>query len=132
MTVLRHPWQILILVTTLLGSITQLVAQSTIRLYPGIAPGSENWSFPESIVAGPFGPMVTNVSQPTLTVYLPDPGTSTGTAAIVIPGGGFHFLAALEDEGKFAEWLRAKGIHSFSSEVSSPAVDAGARRANIR
>jgi acetyl esterase/lipase len=57
--------------------------------------------------------MVTNVTQPTLAVYRPDPGTSTGTAAIVIPGGGFHFLAALEEEGKFAEWLRARGITAF-------------------
>ena len=102
-----------ILVASLLGVSTPLFAQSTIRLYSGTAPGSEDWSFPESIVAGPFGPMVTNVSQPTLTVYRPDPGSSVGTAMIVIPGGGFHFLAALEEEGKFAEWLRGKGITTF-------------------
>jgi acetyl esterase/lipase len=115
MTFPRHHWirLIVIFVASLLASSRPLFAQSTIRLYSGVAPGSESWSLPESIVAGPFGPMVTNVSQPTLTVYRPDPGTSTGTAAIVIPGGGFHFLAALEDEGKFAEWLRARGITAF-------------------
>ena len=32
---------------------------------------------------------------------------------IVIPGGGFHFLAALEEEVKLAEWLRARGITAF-------------------
>ncbi len=57
--------------------------------------------------------MVTNVSQPTLSVHRPDPGTSTGTAVLVIPGGAFHFLA-LEDEGvKVGEWLRARGITAF-------------------
>src|SRR3954451_6026164 len=113
MTLPRHHWQVVILVTTLLGSITPLFAQSTIRLYPRLAPGSENWSFPEATVAGPFSAMVTNVSQPTLTVYRPDPGASNRTAMIVIPGGAFHFLA-LEDEGvKVAEWLSAKGITAF-------------------
>ena len=115
MTLPQHHWvrHIVILVASLLGSSTPLFAQSTIRLYSGVAPGSENWSFPESIVAGPYGPMVTNVSQPTLTVYRPDPGASVGTAVIVIPGGAFHFLS-LEDEGvKVGEWLRARGITAF-------------------
>src|SRR4029453_9852561 len=109
----RNRGHMVILVASLLGVSTPLFAQSTIGLYPRPAPGLEDWSFPESIVAGPFGPMVTNVSQPTLTVYQPDPGSSVGTAMIVIPGGGFHFLAALEEEGKFAEWLRGKGITTF-------------------
>ena len=115
MTLPRHRCirQIVVLAASLLGATTPMFAQSTVRLYSGVAPGSENWSFPESIVAGPYGPMVTNVSQPTLTVYRPDPGASNGTAAIVIPGGGFHFLAALEGEGKFAEWLCARGITAF-------------------
>ena len=108
-----HGSRTVILVAWLLGSSTSLFAQSTIRLYPGVAPGSESWSIPESTVAGPFGPMLTNVSQPTLTVFRPDPGTSTGTALIVCPGGAFHFLA-MEDEGvKVGQWLRALGITAF-------------------
>ena len=107
--------QTLMLVAWLLGASTSLSAQSTIRLYPGVAPGSEGWSLPESSVAGlePYGPWLTNVSEPTLTVFRPDPGTSSGTAVIVCPGGGFHFLS-MENEGmKVAEWLRARGITAF-------------------
>ena len=106
-------WQTLILAGWLLGTGTSVFAQSTIRLYPGAAPGSETWSLPEATVAWRFGPILTNVSQPTLTVYQPDPGTATGTAVIVCPGGAFHFLA-MEDEGiKVGQWLRSRGITAF-------------------
>jgi len=115
MTPPRHHWmrQMVILVASLLGSSTALFAQSTIRLYPGVAPGSERWSFPESSVTNRFATMLTNVSEPTLTVFRPDPGPSSGTAVIVCPGGGFHWLA-MEDEGvKVGQWLRARGITAF-------------------
>ena len=102
-----------ILVASLLGVSTPLFAQSTIRLYPGVAPGSERWSFPESSVTNRFATMRTNVSEPTLTVFRPDPGPSSGTAVIVCPGGAFHFLA-MEDEGvKVGQWLRDRGITAF-------------------
>jgi acetyl esterase/lipase len=110
--------QALMLVAWLLGPSTSLFAQATIRLYSGVAPGSEGWSLPESSVPGvpgfeQYGPWLTNVAEPTLTVFRPDPGTSTGTAVIVCPGGGFHFLS-MENEGvKVAEWLRARGITAF-------------------
>ena len=115
MTCLAHyrVWRAVILSACLLGSSGSLFAQSTVRLYPGVAPGSESWSLPESPVVGPFGPIITNVSQPTLTVFRPEPGTSAGTAVIVCPGGAFHFLA-MEDEGvKVGQWLRTLGITAF-------------------
>jgi hypothetical protein len=104
----------LFLVAWLLGASGSLSAQSVIRLYPGIAPGSEEGSYPEQSlsVAGfeRYGPWLTNVTEPTLTVFRPDPGTSTGTAAIVCPGGAFHFIG-MENEGvTVAKWLRARGI----------------------
>ena len=106
-------WQTVILVGWLLGANTSLFAQSTIRLYSGVASGSETWSIPESSVTNRFATMLTNVSEPTLTVFRPDPGTSSGTAVIVCPGGGFHWLA-MEDEGvKVGQWLRARGITAF-------------------
>ncbi len=106
-------WQTAILVGWLLGAGTSLFAQSTIRLYPGVAPGSETWSLPESTIVVPFGPVITNVSEPTLTVFRPDPNTSSGTAVIVCPGGAFHFVG-MENEGvNVGEWLRARGITAF-------------------
>ena len=61
----------------------------------------------------PIGPITTNVSQPTLTVFRPDPASQTRTAVIVAPGGAFHFLT-VETEGiKIAEWFRSRGITAF-------------------
>jgi len=67
----------IVCIVGLLGLSRPASAQSTVPLYAGVAPGSEAWTFPEKIVAlGDVGPVVTNVSQPTLTVFRPDPPTT--------------------------------------------------------
>jgi acetyl esterase/lipase len=56
---------------------------------------------------------VRNISQATLTPFLPDPKSATGAAVIVAPGGGFLGLA-IEDEGfRVARWLADHGIAAF-------------------
>ena len=61
----------------------------------------------------PFGTIVRNVSEPTLTAYLPDPAIATGTGVIVAPGGGFHMLS-IENEGvAVARWLNSMGVAAF-------------------
>ena len=59
------------------------------------------------------GRMVRNVSQPTLTPFLPDPDKATGAAVIVAPGGGFKFLS-MDNEGyPIAQWLADHGVAAF-------------------
>ena len=61
---------------------------AVIALWPGGAPGSEDWTHQEEETVVSDGlKVVRNVVQPSLTVYLPDPAVATGTAAIVCPGG---------------------------------------------
>lgn len=61
----------------------------------------------------PFGTIVRNVSDATLTVYRPDPAIANGTAVIVAPGGGFHLLS-IENEGTaVAKWLNGMGVTAF-------------------
>jgi acetyl esterase/lipase len=57
--------------------------------------------------------VVRNVSQPTLTAFLPDPGVSTGSAVIVCPGGGFQFLSIASEGIQVARWLAARGVAAF-------------------
>ena len=60
-----------------------------------------------------FGRIVRNVTQPSVTPFLPDPATATGAAIIVIPGGGFQLLP-IENEGEnVARWLADHGIAAF-------------------
>ncbi len=90
-------------------------AQQVIRLYNGKAPGSENWNWTEKESAkNAFNTrLVYNVTDPTLTAYLPPAATANGTAVIVAPGGAFHILS-IDNEGiAVAKWLNAHGIAAF-------------------
>ncbi|WP_243720247.1 alpha/beta hydrolase [Luteimonas aestuarii] len=54
-----------------------------------------------------------NVTDATLTPFLPDPAMATGTAVIVAPGGGFRTLS-MENEGwDVARALAAQGVAAF-------------------
>jgi endo-1,4-beta-xylanase len=81
-----------------------------IPLWPNGAPGSEaRRTEPEKIV----GVNGSNIHQPTLTAYLPAPAQATGTAIIVVPGGG-HSKLVMEHEGyNVAAWLVERGIAAF-------------------
>ncbi len=90
-------------------------AQQVIPLYEGKAPGSENWTWSEkeSINNAFKTRTIYNVSQPTLTAYLPKPELATGTAVIVAPGGAFHILS-IDSEGiDVAKWLNSRGVAAF-------------------
>src|SRR4030042_1379580 len=91
------------------GIITSAQHQ-VIQLWPGIAPGSEDWTQKEVQYLNEQGQeMVRNVVTPTLTVYKPDPAKANGTAMIVAPGGGFLFLSWQTEGTEVAEWLASKG-----------------------
>ncbi len=49
---------------------------------------------------------------PALTVYQPAPGTATGAAFVVLPGGGYRGRAAHEGE-PIARWLTSLGVTAF-------------------
>jgi dienelactone hydrolase len=84
------------------------------RLWPGGAPGSESWKLTETTSVGPSGDRtITNVVDPTLTVYLPDEARATGTAVIIAPGGGLRALAWDNEGTRAAEWLTSRGIAAF-------------------
>jgi acetyl esterase/lipase len=57
--------------------------------------------------------VVRNVSQPTLTAFLPDPAASTGSSVIICPGGGFHFLSMASEGIEVARWLASHGVAAF-------------------
>lgn len=97
----------------LLAIASDAVAQAPqeIRLWRGKAPGSESWTLPEVTTTSPTGDRtITNVSDPTVTVFLPPPAGATGTAIIVAPGGALRLLGWDNEGVKAAQWLNSKGI----------------------
>jgi len=89
----------------------QAPTTKVINLWPGVAPGSEQWKQPETTLGSGDMQRIVNVTTPTLTAYLPDPSTATGTAIIIAPGGGFIFLGS--ESHDTAKWLVARGIAAF-------------------
>ncbi len=88
--------------------------QPVIPLYPGVAPGSENAKQKEvSFVNPDKQTRIRNVTQPTLTAYLPERGKANGTAIIVAPGGGFMHLAMEKEGADMARWLQSRGVAAF-------------------
>jgi hypothetical protein len=90
-------------------------AQEVINLYPGIAPGSEDWNYPEKQYFSKTWntEVVTNVTRPTLTVYKPDPALADGTSVVICPGGGFMALSITSEGIDVAKWLASRGVTSF-------------------
>jgi acetyl esterase/lipase len=104
----------LVACTIALSSVAAVQAQTELRLWPGKAPGSEDWSIPESITRTASGDrVIANVSDPTLTVFLPDPARATGAAAVIAPGGALRVLGFDNEGVKLAAWLNERGIAAF-------------------
>jgi acetyl esterase/lipase len=101
------------LVVMLLATSGVALAQAPqeIRLWPGKAPGSETWTVAETATTSPAGGRtIANVSDPSVTVFLPDAATATGAAVVVAPGGALRALAWDNEGVKVAQWLNSKGI----------------------
>lgn len=102
-----------VIVVGLLAIVSDALAQvpQEIRLWPGKAPGSESWTLPEATTTSPAGDRtITNVSDPTVTVFLPAAASAAGTAVVVAPGGALRLLGWDNEGVKVAQWLNSQGI----------------------
>jgi acetyl esterase/lipase len=89
-------------------------AQQVVNIWPGAAPGSENWAQKERIIENtPVGTVIFNVVTPTLTAYLPERAKATGTGVIIAPGGAFVALAISLESHDVARRLQERGIAAF-------------------
>lgn len=90
-------------------------SQKVIPLYPGAAPGSEDWTHEEREYFSPMfrTEVVTNVVRPTLMVFAPTETKANGTSVIVCPGGGFHALSINSEGVDVAKWLNERGVTAF-------------------
>jgi hypothetical protein len=83
------------IITALLVSACTACAQKIYNIWPGAAPGSENWNWHEEkdSIELPQGDMLAyNVSQPMLTFFPADISVANGTCVIICPGGSFCYL----------------------------------------
>src|SRR5665213_1621624 len=100
-----------------------------IPLYPGVAPGSEKWTYTESAAGTPNKPQAQNVVRPVLLFYPAEKARAVGTAMIVAPGGGFRTLMMSYEGVDVAKRLNQMGIDAFVLKYRTiyvaPAAPAG-------
>jgi len=91
---------------------------ATLELWPKGAPEASKVTAPEGdttaaehhMVAGKPSFRLTNVTKPTMAVYLPAKEKNTGAAALVFPGGGYVRLSMELEGTEVCQWLNSIGM----------------------
>ena len=106
-----------------LFSIMTATAQQELPLYGGgPIPNSKPAPDVEKVDSSgnPVHYLLSKVSRPTLTVYLPAAGTSNGTAVIICPGGGYDHLTMTHEGTDVGRALSEMGIAAFVLKYRLP------------
>jgi len=90
--------------------VIRLWPDGPLRTLPGLGPET-SYLAPTGVSAGTT--MLRNISDPTLTVFRPEPGKANGVGVIVCPGGGWRILAWEHEGLDLANWLAARGYTAF-------------------
>ncbi len=101
--------------------------QTQVPIWPGTPPdadvqhltGPESVSASKGLVGGKSVLVVSNVSQPTMTVYSPKEA-NTGVAMVVFPGGGYQVLAMDLEGTEICDWLTSRGITAILLKYRVP------------
>jgi acetyl esterase/lipase len=104
---------------TLLLAVPALAADGeskTLRLWPGQSPGEQGPVEPEK--ADPE--RVTNVSEPTLTIFPAPREKATGVGLIIAPGGAYQFLSWSLEGTEIARWFNNVGVTAFVLKYRVP------------
>ena len=107
----------LTLLIVILSSMSTTLAQKTINLYSGKIPNE---------IPGPDGEKktddghISNISKPTLSIYLPAKEKATGAAVVICPGGGYGINAIKHEGMDVAELLVSRGIAAFVLKYRLP------------
>jgi acetyl esterase/lipase len=91
--------------TPLAGAAAPLV----LPLWPEGVPGAKPGLGPERVADG----RVSNVSEPTLTIFPAAVDRANGTAVIICPGGGYERVSAGREGEQYAHWLGTLGVTGF-------------------
>jgi acetyl esterase/lipase len=104
----------------LLAIYLQMNAQITIPLYVDKIPNSKP-SKDDELTENKDGiTIVSKISKPTLSVFLPAKGNACGTAVIIFPGGGYWVNAISHEGTDVAKRFAAAGVAAFVVKYRIP------------
>ncbi len=110
-------------------SLHAFAGDSTIvHLWPGDVPGEKDTKHPAIVTDNHQGNVIrlTDVTDPTLTIFTPEKSKANGAAVLVCPGGGYKILAINLEGYAIAHWLTQQGITAFVLQYRVPDKQAGA------
>jgi acetyl esterase/lipase len=99
-----------------------------IYLWPGKVPGETKEKMHPSVDTSLKDGIIrfSEVTNPALEVFLPDPGKNNHSAVIVCPGGGYQILAYDLEGTEIAAWLNQMGFTAFVLQYRIPNKKEGA------
>jgi acetyl esterase/lipase len=99
-----------------------------IYLWPEKVPGEMKEKQPPVITSSENDNILrySEVTNPAVEVFLPDPSIKNGSAVIVCPGGGYQILAYDLEGTEIAAWLNRLGYTAFVLQYRIPDKKAGA------
>jgi acetyl esterase/lipase len=110
-----------------------LMAQETIplRLNHPVGPSAPAEKVEERGKGGVVDRAISNVVQPTITVYLPSKDKANGTGIVIAPGGGYQHLAIDKEGHDVARWLNTIGIGAIVLKYRLPGSMRGESQTDI-
>lgn len=107
----------LFLLLILCLSMSGLNAQQVVKLWEGKPPTDNGLSQAEGL--NEIGRAI-NVTDPNITVYVPEKSKNKRIGIVVCPGGGYQHLAMQHEGHQFAEWLISEGYTAFVLKYRMP------------
>jgi acetyl esterase/lipase len=110
----------LIFITILFVMASPVLAQITIPLYNGKIPNSKPAPDEETSEQQDGIIIVSKISKPTLTIFLPSKDKANGTAVIICPGGGYWVNAISHEGTDVAKEFVKMGVAAFVLKYRIP------------
>ena len=96
-------------------------AQRTISLYEGHIPNSKPYPAKEKWEPQDNGDTIVRlISQPTLTIFLPEKEKATGASVIICPGGGYWVASIVKEGFAVARQFNEYGVAAFVLKYRMP------------
>jgi acetyl esterase/lipase len=101
---------------------TMSYSQKMIPLYEGKVPNSRPTLAKETTETSPDGHtvLIHQVTEPTLSIFLPDENKATGIAVVICPGGGYQYITISYEGIDVAKKLNQQGIAAFVLKYRIP------------
>ncbi len=97
-----------------------MFAQKVLPLYKDTIPNSRHTADEEKMEQNDGITIISKISRPTLTVFLPKKNKANGTAVIICPGGGYWVVASSHEGADVAKKFTAMGVAAIVLKYRIP------------